>query len=105
MPRHDPTPRDETPPAGRVANPHAWARFRAIMRWMLLLALACVAATLAYLFTGGTPVTAQMAIAASAGVFLTVMVATSLMSLVFLSHGSGHDEQVDDPFDERPPGR
>ena len=44
-----------------------------------------------------------MAIAASLGVFLTVMVGTGLMSLVFLSAGSGHDEEVVDPFDEREP--
>jgi uncharacterized membrane protein len=95
MPRHDPTPKDG------IANPHAWARFRTIMRWMTALALLCVGATLLYLTTGGTPVTASMIIAASLGVFLTVMVATALMSLVFLSHGSGHDEEVADPFDER----
>jgi hypothetical protein len=51
--------------------------------------------------SGGTPLTAQMVIAASVGVFLTVMVGTGLMSLVFLSNGSGHDDEVDDPFDER----
>lgn len=95
MPRPDPVPNP------RVANPHAWARFRAIMRWMVLLGLLCVAGALLYLRSGGAPLTAQMAIAASVGVFLTVMVATGLMSLVFLSNGSGHDDEVDDPFDER----
>lgn len=94
MPRPDPIPRR------RIANPHAWARFRRIMRWMTLLAVACVAATLLYLHSIAG-VSLQMAIAASAGVFLTVMVATALMSLVFLSAGTGHDEDVDDPFDER----
>lgn len=95
MPRHDPAPRSP------VANPHAWARFRAIMRWMTLLGLACVIGALAYLRSGGTPMTAQIVIATALGVFLTVLVGTGLMSLIFLSHGSGHDEQVDDPFDER----
>jgi len=96
MPRPDPVPND------RIANPHAWARFRAIMRWMTLLGLVCVIGALAYLHEGGAPMTAQMVIATALGVFLTVLVGTGLMSLLFLSHGSGHDEQVDDPFDERP---
>jgi len=95
MPTPDPLPRRH------IANPHAWARYRRIMRWMTLLALACVGLTLAYFRWGGAPVTATMAIAGSLGVFLTVMVGTGLMSLVFLSAGSGHDDAVADPFDER----
>ncbi len=71
------------------------------MRWMVLLALLCVAGALFYLRSGGAPLTAQMVIATSTGVFLTVMVGTGLMSLIFLSNGSGHDDEVDDPFDER----
>lgn len=95
MPIPDPTPKR------MVASPHAWARFRKVMRWMTGLALLCVGATLAYLriATGGLPL--HMAIAASIGVFLTVIVGTGLMTLVFLSAGSGHDDTVDDPFDER----
>jgi hypothetical protein len=95
MPRPDPLPRR------RIANPHAWARYWRIMRWMTLLALACVVAALAYFRFGGSPVPVNMVIAGSLGVFLTVMVGTGLMSLVFLSSGSGHDEDAADPFDER----
>ena len=95
MPRPDPVPTD------RIANPHAWARYRRIMRWMTLLALVCVALTLLYFRIGGAAVPISMVIAGSVGVFLTVMVATGLMSLVFLSAGSGHDDEVADPFDER----
>ncbi len=95
MPRPDPLARS------RIANPHAWARYRRIMRWMTLLALACVALTLVYFRLGDAPVSATMVIAGSLGVFLTVMVGTGLMSLVFLSAGSGHDDAVADPFDER----
>jgi hypothetical protein len=99
MPEHDPTP---PPTSGHgIDNPHAWGRFRRIMAWMLALAMVCVAATLAYLriATGSLPL--QMVIASSLGVFLTVLVGTGLMSLVFLSAGSGHDEDVIDPFDEK----
>ncbi len=99
MPRPDPLP--ERRPSQDIANPHAWARYRRIMRWMTLLAFACVGVTLAYFRFGGAPVPINMMIAGSLGVFLTVMVGTGLMSLVFLSAGSGHDDEVADPFDER----
>lgn len=95
MPRPDPVPRR------RVANPHAWARYRTIMRWMILLAIACVLVSLAYVRWATGDLTLQMGIAVSAGVFLTVVVGTGLMSLVFLSAGSGHDEAAADPFDKR----
>ena len=36
----------------------------------------------------------HMLIATSAGVFVSVMLASALMGLVFLSAGSGHDETV-----------
>lgn len=95
MPRPDPVP------TRRIANAYAWARYRRIMRWMTLLALGCVVLTLVYFRVGGAPVPINMMIAGSLGVFLTVMVGTGLMSLVFLSAGSGHDDDVADPFDER----
>lgn len=101
MPKHDPPPRSHA--SHGIANRHAWARFRRIMARMLALALACVAVTLAYLRIAIGSLPLQMAIAASLGVFLTVAVGTGLMSLVFLSAGSGHDEDVIDPFDEREP--
>lgn len=99
MPKPDAVPRKRAD--RRIANRHAWARYWRIMRWMTLLALASVVAALVYLRRGGAPVPAQMVIATSIGVFLTVMVGTALMSLVFLSAGTGHDEDAADPFDER----
>ncbi len=95
MPKPDPVP------PRRIANPHAWARYWRIMRWMTVLALACVIAALIYFHRGGNPVPVHMVIAGSLGVFLTVMLGTGLMSLAFLSSGTGHDEDVADPFDER----
>jgi fatty acid desaturase len=98
MPKPDPVPSKQD---RRVATPRAWARYRRIMGWMALLALACVGIALAYFHWNGDPVPLPMAIAASVGIFLTVMVGTGLMLLVFLSHGSGHDDAAADPFDER----
>lgn len=74
----------------------AWARFRRIMTWMAAGGIACVCVALACLYwhTGMLPI--HMAIATTLGVFFTFMLGTGLMALTFLSHGTGHDEQVMD---------
>ena len=107
MPKHDPIPRrgsvlprEPAPPHG-IANPHAWARYRRVMRWMMMLAALCVVVTLGCFRWLGGPMPVPMVIATSVGVFFTVVVGTGLMSLVFLSAGSGHDADAADPFDER----
>jgi uncharacterized membrane protein YfhO len=69
----------------------AWARFRRLMRWMVLVAVAAVILALLYLRAGGGVLTVHMIIATTAGVSLTVLLGTALMLLVFLSHGTGHD--------------
>lgn len=99
MPKPDPVP--NRPKPSPVANAAAWMRFRRIMGWMALLALACVGVALTYFHWDGARVPLAMAIAASAGIFLTVILGTGLMLLAFLSHGSGHDDAATDPFDER----
>ena len=40
--------------------------------------------------------------ATTAGVGLSVMLGAALMGLVFLSSGSGHDEAIEDPFEDDP---
>ena len=100
MPRHDPIPvrtRPVQPEA--IRNRHAWARYRRMMRWMTALALACVAVALGWLRWAAGPLHLHMAIAAAIGVFLTVMVGTGLMSLAFLSAGSGHDAEAGEQFE------
>ena len=74
----------------------AWGRFRRIMAWMAAGGVACVGAALLFLYwwTGSLPI--HMAIATTLGVWLTFMLGTGLMALVFLSSGTGHDEQVID---------
>lgn len=72
----------------------AWARYRRMMRWMLLAAAVAVAGALLWLHYDGGLVTIHMIIATVAGVGFTVLLAAALMLAAFLSSGSGHDEDV-----------
>lgn len=72
----------------------AWARYKRLMLWMagasLIATVGCL--YLLSLMIGDIPI--HMLIATSAGVFVSVMLASALMGLVFLSAGSGHDDSV-----------
>ena len=74
----------------------AWARFRRMMLWMGLGGAVCVVAALLALHWWAGPLPIHMIIATILGVWLTFMLGTGLMALAFLSHGTGHDEQVID---------
>ncbi|PZU59042.1 MAG: hypothetical protein DI547_07300 [Sphingobium sp.] len=74
----------------------AWGRFRRVMLAMAGLGALCVLAALGWLSTRDTPMPLHMVIATILGVWLTFMLGTGLMALVFLSSGTGHDEQVED---------
>ncbi len=78
----------------------AWRRYRRLMVWMTLVAAATVLAALAYLHTAIGELTWPAIIATSAGVGLSVLLGTALMGLVFLSSGTGHDQDVADFEDE-----
>lgn len=77
-----------------VRAARAWARFRWIMRWVTIVAMLSVVAALFYLQADGSPLTVAVVIATSAGVALSVLLAGALMGLIFLSSGTGHDEDV-----------
>lgn len=74
----------------------AWGRFRRLMKWMALWGALCVLLVLGYLYWRGTPMPIHMIIATSLGIWCTFMLGTALMSLAFLSSGTGHDEQIED---------
>ncbi|EZP71845.1 hypothetical protein BV96_01975 [Sphingomonas paucimobilis] len=76
----------------------AWGRFRRIMLWMALGGAACVGLALIALRLWAGPMPLHMILATIIGVWLTFMLGTGLMALVFLSSGSGHDQQVIDPM-------
>ncbi len=74
----------------------AWTRFRRLMKWMAFWGAVCAGLVLAFLYWQGTPMHIHMIVATSAGVWFTFMLGTALMSLLFLSSGTGHDEQIED---------
>jgi hypothetical protein len=81
---------------------YAWARYRRIMRMMLALTVGIVAAAFAVIYFSGANVSIHFYIAVALGLGFTMMLTASLMGLIFLSSGTGHDEAVDD---SRDPGR
>ena len=98
MPKHDPVPPRRAAPQDTARleevqrTARAWARYKRMMKWMLLAAGLTVLAALAWLKSSGEPMPIHMIIATIAGVGLSVLVGTGLMGLVFLSNNSGHDD-------------
>ncbi|AGH49460.1 hypothetical protein CV103_15730 [Sphingomonas fennica] len=72
----------------------SWSHYWRLMRWMVLAAIVAVAAALYYLHVEGGLVSIHMVIATIAGVGASVLLGAGLMLLVFMSSGSGHDEDV-----------
>lgn len=73
----------------------AWGRFRLMMAWMTLAAAVCVAGVIVALAHAYGPLHLATMLGVIGGVGGSVMMAGALMGLVFLSSGSGHDEDVD----------
>ncbi len=92
-----------SPLDNRETSRIAWARYRRLMRGMTIVSLVAVVGALSYLrWSMGDALTIHMMIATAAGVGLSVMLGAALMGLVFLSSGSGHDESIEDPFEDDP---
>ena len=73
----------------------AWGRFRAVMAWMTVAAAACSAGAIVALAHVYGPLHLVTMLAVLGGVGGSVMLAGALMGLVFLSSGTGHDEDVE----------
>jgi len=73
----------------------AWARYRRLLGWMGLATALIVAIAVWLLDIWYGPLSWIAILAAVGGFGATVMMAAALMGLVFLSSGSGHDEDVD----------
>lgn len=74
---------------------HAWARYRRIMRMMMLVTVGTVLVAFALLYKFGGAVSIHLYIAAAVGISFTMLLGGGLMGLMFLSHGTGHDDSVD----------
>ena len=81
------------------------ARFRRIFRLLVLLSVVIAAIAVLLVTRGAGEVHASLIIATFAGIGFTVLLGTSLMTLVFLSNASGHDEEaaphINDESDEK----
>ena len=85
MPAPDPTP---------SPRHSTMRRFWRIFRLLALLSIV-IAAIAVYLVASGDPtVHVHMLVATALGIGLTVLLGTGLMTLVFLSSSSGHDESA-----------
>lgn len=73
----------------------AWARYRRLLGWMGLATALIVAIAVWLLDIWYGPLSWIAILAAVGGFGTTIMMAAALMGLVFLSSGSGHDEDVD----------
>jgi len=73
----------------------AWARFRHIMAWMILVAVVCSAAAIVGLAWVQGPLRRITMLAVIGGVGGSIVMAGALMGLTFLSSGTGHDEDVE----------
>jgi hypothetical protein len=96
MPEHDPIPPRpddaQRDPRDLERAHRAWLHYRKTMRWMVLVAVASALLALVYLKATGTPMKVHLVIATLAGVFLSVLLGTGLMGLVFASNAGGHDD-------------
>ena len=93
MPR--PSPLDDPHNAA-----HAWARYRRLMRLMFFLTVGVVIIAMALLYRANGLVSVHFFIATALGIGFSMLLMSALMGLVFLSHGTGHDESVDNSLDD-----
>ena len=69
-------------------------RFWRIFRLLALLSIVIAGIGVVLVTRGAGEVHASLIIATALGIGLTVLVGTGLMTLVFLSNSSGHDEEA-----------
>lgn len=79
----------------------AWTRFRRMMRGWALVSALVAAGVMAWFFSQYGLVSIHFYIAAALGIGLMIMLTGALMSLLFLSSGTGHDEAVRDFRDDQ----
>lgn len=80
---------------------HAWARYRRLMRLMFGITTGVVIIALAMIYREIGMVSVHFFIATALGIGFSMLLMSALMGLVFLSSGTGHDESIDDPLEDR----
>lgn len=73
---------------------HAWRRFRSILHYMNLVSIMVAGAGVGLIAYHRDGLPWLFAGLSFAGIYLTLMMAAALMGLMFLSNGTGHDEDV-----------
>jgi hypothetical protein len=81
-------------------NGFAWARYRRLMRWMFVFTISITVFVLGIFYSQYGMISIHFYIATAGGIIAMLLLATALMGLVFLSSGSGHDESIEDPFED-----
>ncbi|MEP0390533.1 MAG: hypothetical protein ABJ205_09105 [Erythrobacter sp.] len=74
---------------------HAWARYRRIMRVLMLATIVTVLIAVGLLYAYNGAISVHFYIATALGISFTMLLGGGLMGLAFLSNGTGHDESVD----------
>lgn len=91
-------------PRSPLDNPRnaafAWARYKRLMRFMMLITIGIVAIAVALLYRSNGMVSVHFYIATALGIGFAMLLTSALMGLVFLSSGTGHDEAIVDPLEE-----
>jgi len=75
---------------------HAWARYKRLMRFMMVITLIMVGGSFVALYREDGMVSAHFYVATGLMVGFAMLLMSALMGLVFLSSGTGHDEAVGD---------
>ncbi len=80
---------------------HAWMRYKRLMRLMFGITVAVVILAIALLYRSNGLVSVHFYIATALGIGFAMLLMSALMGLVFLSSGTGHDESIVDPLEEK----
>ncbi len=83
----------------------AWARYKRLMRFMVLITLAVIVLAITLLYRNNGFVSIHFYIATALGIGFAMLLMSALMGLVFLSSGTGHDEAIVDPLSDEDSGR
>lgn len=80
---------------------HAWARYRQIMRILMIVTVVTVLLAVGLLYAYNGAISVHFYIAVALGISFTMILGGGLMGLAFLSNGTGHDASLDNKIPSR----